>query len=71
LHRIGHGGVIAALQAVGHHDAQRAACCAGKTGHGEKRLQRIAKARAAVPVGHQRRRQSERLIRAAAAQRAA
>ena len=48
--RVAQGGGIAALQAVGDDDDRGAACVAAEPRHGQKRLQRVADAGAAVPV---------------------
>ena len=53
---------VAALQPVGEHDHERAAREAGKARHRQERLQRIADARAAIPVGDEARGGGERLL---------
>ena len=62
LDRVGHGLGIAALEAVGHDQHDRAARVAGKARDGEERLQGIADARAAVPVGDEAGGEAERLL---------
>ena len=65
-----HRGRIAALEAVREHDERRAARQRGKARHGEKGVERVANARAAVPVGDEERRGGERLFAVAQAERA-
>ena len=61
---------IAALEPVGHDDDRGAAGVAAKARHGQKRLQRIADPRAAIPIAHQMGGGGQRLLAALEPQRA-
>ncbi len=68
--RVAQGREIATLQPVGQDDDRGAARVAAEARHGEKGLQRVTDAGAAVPIAHQMRGGCERLLAALEPQRA-